>query len=222
MVLDGYPSTHFTTIMIIISGADIRFQKIVKTWKEKIVSFGYRCQVYDLGNLGFGKKGYEETNVNFITQGFYNSIGGHWKSTGLWKPRVILDALNSTDDHIVYLDADAYLLKPIAINFKEFDIGVVERQPCPDKDPTKVLLRGKYNAGVIFFSNNDKVKSFVIEWGKATKKIGNDQAALSFLLERCSLRVKVFHYVYNMNTIQRDTFIFHETGNKKQGVKVRI
>jgi hypothetical protein len=206
--------------MIFITGADIRFREIVQEWENKISLFGYNYQIYDLGNLGIGKRGFEETDDNFRTTGYYNSIGGVWKSTGLWKPRVIADAIINTNEDIVYLDADAFLQKPFIINW-DFDIGVVQRVENTDCNALKTFMRGKYNAGVIFFRNNDRVKDFIIKWNEEIKIVDNDQAALNKLLDKSNLDIRVFPMEYNTNVLTGRTIIFHETGNKKRGKSFR-
>jgi len=205
--------------MIFVTGANYRFKEIVKEWKSKVSLQGYSFLLYDLGNLNEGIKGLEETDNNFQSLGYYNSLfGGKWKSTALWKPKVILDALNRQTDNIAYLDADAFLMHPIIINY-DFDIGVVKRVPNQEKDNIKQMLRGDYNAGVLFLKNSKKVKDFVIKWTVEVYKAQNDQLALNNLLKDSNLKVKVFDEKYNYNT--NKGFIYHQTGNKKNGKKLR-
>lgn len=205
--------------MVFLTGADFRFKSIADIWIKHILNLGYGYIIYDLGDLGFGRKGFEETDLNFVTKGYYNSIGGSWKSTGLWKCRIIKDALEGTTDNIVYLDCDAFLIKHISISFESFDIGVVNREPNPDKDPLKIFLRGNYNAGVIFLSNNKRVKEFILQWEKKQLETKNDQAALSELLKTSDLRVKIFPSEYN--STKSSGFIYHRTGEFKNGKKIR-
>lgn len=211
--------------MIFITGADHRFKEIVKVWINKLSKFSYQYLVYDLGCLGMNAvQGFEEADINFKTKGYYNSISGNWKSTGLWKPKVILDALNRfIFENIVYLDADAFVETPLAINW-DFDIGVVKREVTPENVhlyPMKVFLRGDYNAGVIFFANTPQIRQFVVEWAKLTKEIGNDQAALSVLLRKSNLIIRVFPEEYNTNFNTSRAIIYHKTGGKKNGKTIR-
>lgn len=207
--------------MLFVTGADHRFTNIVSGWIDSITIWGHTYRVYDLGLLGFGIKGCEETDLNFTSRGYYNDIEGKWKSTGLWKPRVIKNVLETTKEDFIYLDADAIVQRDFNIDFSAFDIGVVERVPNPDQDPTKVFLRGQYNAGVIFFRNNDKVKNFVNSWIKKIEETNNDQAALSLLLQEINVDVKVFPKEYNSNTKDERTIIHHHTGSAKFGKQLR-
>jgi len=97
--------------MILITAADLRFREIAEEWIDHAKKWGYNYSVYDLGNLGFGTKGFEVQDLNFITRGYYNSYHGQWKSTGLHKPAIIGHALNTNADNIGYLDADAFVIK---------------------------------------------------------------------------------------------------------------
>jgi len=207
--------------MIFITGADWRFLNEAKEWRSLIEKWGYKTAIYNLGHLSIPDaiKGFEVKNNNFITNGWFNCIGGHWFSTGWWKPSVIADALNRFDDNIVYLDADAKLQRPVDEIRFDFDIGVVRREDTPnlDKASIKVFLRGKYNAGVIFFRNCLAIKDFVSKWIEATKKYGNDQAALSMELEKSGFDIKVFEEKYNQKKLKKDTVIQHITGGIKNG-----
>jgi hypothetical protein len=215
--------------MIFITGADRRFLQygIIQEWENCMNKFFCQYEIYDLGGLTFGKKGFEVTDLNFKMHGYYNQDAGY-KTTALHKPIIILDALNSNIDNIVYLDADAFLKKRINPNFDEFDIGVVEREFEDTKhnvdnilSSVKILRKGLYNAGVLFFSNNQKVKGFVKEWIDKTQEVGNDQAALSLLLKEKDLRIKVYDSIYNTRIDNNETYIYHETGGRKNGKSIR-
>jgi hypothetical protein len=207
--------------MIIVTGADIKFEPMIQKWKRCINKFSYPYIIYDLGNLGFGKKGFEVKNINWQIHGHSNSLGGGiYKTTGAWLPPVILDALLSNKGQpIVYIDADARLLKPLILNWNSFDIAVAKRVTNSNHNPYAVWARGKHNAGVIFFNNNEKVIEFVKGWINKTNEVGNGQSALSILLYQSDLRVSVLPCIYNNTDIfTDDTIIHHQTGsgrNKK-------
>jgi hypothetical protein len=206
--------------MIFVTGADWRFKDIVKQWSKHLDEFNYEYRIYDLGNLGYGVKGHEVEDLNFINDGYYNSIRGKWKSTALWKPAAILDAMANTTDNIVYLDADSYVMKPLDIDFN-FDVGVVERTPKPDKDPIKIMMRGNFNAGVLFFRNCPEVRALITEWKERIQETKNDQATLNMLLVRTSLKLKIYPYWYNTNLNNQETVIYHQAGAVKNGKVVR-
>lgn len=206
--------------MIFITGADLRFANEVKDWINCIEKWGYNYAVYDLGKLPIKSiKGFEVTDANFVMHGFYNCLGGHWFSTGLWKPRVILDALNRFNDDIIYLDADARLQQPLTFDFNKFDIGIVKREENLNLDKTAVkeFLRGDYNAGVIFLKNCLEIKYFVSEWAIETPKNQNDQATLSILLRKSALRKLILPEQYNMHKLKKNTIVLHQTGGEKHG-----
>lgn len=212
--------------MIFVTGADRRFEAIVREWMRCLDMQGYQHRVYDLGNLGFGIKGFEEHDPTFVANGFYNTIGGKWCSTGLWKPRVVDDALAKCSDDLVYLDADAHVRKPVVVNWDEFTIGVAEREwinsnknPNNCKCAIKTMLRGDYNAGVIFFRNEGVTKNFVQDWSAESNKLGNDQLALSHCLNAGKVKLKVFPSAYN--SLSPGAIIQHVTGRKKHGQAVR-
>lgn len=209
--------------MIFVTGADWRFLDEVQEWRYAIEMWGYKTAVYDLGNLSVcdAIRGFEVKDHNFKLRGWFNCIGGGWFSTGMWKPKVILDAMErfKDEDYIIYNDADTRLQQPINNRF-DFDIGVVRREEDRnnmDKNSMKVFLRGNHNAGVIFFRNCPEVKEFVREWEVMKEKYQNDQAGLHMMLMNTELNVKVFPETFNQKTLKRNTVILHVTGGIKNG-----
>jgi hypothetical protein len=205
--------------MIVITGADYRFASLLQTWESALQKLGYQYAIYNLGGLDHGIKGFEVTDSNFQTMGYYNSIGGKWKSTGLWKPGVIKHALETLGDNILYLDCDAIIHQALDIRWPEFDVGVCHREPNPDRDPVKVLLRGDFNAGVLLFANNKLTMEIINLWIEEMAKEKNDQLALSNVLRRKACRVRWYPSSWNRNT--SDAVIRHYAGNRKGNTKVR-
>jgi hypothetical protein len=205
--------------MVFIAGANHRYRDLANIWVNKLAIHNYSYIIYNLGGLGYGKSDFEEADTNFQTLGYYNYVmmDGKWKSTGLFKPRIVLDALESQNDNVVYLDVDAFVMQPILIDW-DFDIGMCKRVPSPsadyDNQIVRNLIRGNYNAGVIFLKNNEKVKDLVKQWQRKTVEAGNDQVALNLLLNNSILNIKVFGEEYN-HPFDKGGIIYHPTGKQK-------
>jgi hypothetical protein len=192
-------------------------------WRDNRDAFFCTYSIYDLGGLGFGIKGLEVKDDNFVLNHFYNAIntpnGNVYKSTGLHKPAIIRHALETNaGENICYTDIDTELMQYIEIDFNRFDIAVVEREH-EDRQAVCVGLRGNYNAGVLFFRNCPEVLSFLRAWQSnidSTLAEGrNDQKALSEELEKSDLKILVLPSVYNSSKRDKHTIIYHQTGGKK-------
>ena len=213
--------------MIIITAADKRFSRIAESWKSKVQAHGYEYRIYDLGGLGYGIPGFAVPNSKLQMLGRYNDADGAWASTGWHKPKIILDALEKTGDNILYLDADAVPACRFSVDFTKWDVGVVKRESNNDihKLPEKIARRGKYNAGVLFFTNNNLTRAFVKKWFEymwsMPESERNDQLALNQCLDRIAVMVHVFGTEWNTNKKSKETIIYHESGRLKNGIAYR-
>ena len=203
--------------MKFITASNLRYYDLAKKCMDSLLTFGYEFTFYNLENCVEGINAIKETNVKFNTKGYYLS-NGIYLSKALFKPQVVKHALqNETDKLIVWIDADAQVLKPFEIK-EAFDVGVCER-PKWDKsltvwgDP-----RGKYNAGVIFFQNTPETVKFVDDWVSLTPELRGDQHALNKLVADKTRRtvVKIFPSIYNDFEPSSETIIFHQKGRKKE------
>jgi hypothetical protein len=216
--------------MIFITGADHRFDDIVREWVKRVTRWHYKYAVANLGSLSLPEavSGFEVTDRNYVNKGYFNSRDGKKKSTGLWKWPWIKFMLESQPDDAVYLDADARLCLPLLIDFKMLDVGVVGREiitAAPMSPSMRDALDWQRNAGVMFFSNNEKVRVFVNAVVKEIERQGNDtandQAIFNQLLGKSDLRVKVFPTNFNTEKLTPKTIIWHKTGGKKYGKTLR-
>lgn len=82
-----------------------------------------------------------------------------WVEACAIKPRIIMDALSSTDDNVVYIDIDARLRSyPELFDNFDYDIG------AHIKDGKELL------SGTLYFRNSNKVKKLVRSWLKNQRK----------------------------------------------------
>jgi len=101
-----------------------------------------------------------------------------------------LNALNKTDDNVVFMDCDMIVLKDISPAFNlDFDIGYTKRTGS----------HIPYNGGVVFVRNTPAAKEFIQLWKKINKKMyedyefhrpwrdkygGMNQAAFGYIMEK--------------------------------------
>lgn len=138
--------------MLILTGGSHHkpYDRTIKLCQKKCEEYGYKFKVYDLGGLGFGIP-YSDPRLaarNFITR-------------CAMKPNLIRETLKETNESLlVWIDGDATLIRPIDELEKDdsFDVGVTVR---PRQNPRKTNY---INAGVMFFKNNSKAKTFLDAW----------------------------------------------------------
>ena len=207
--------------MIIVTAADSKYKSIVEDSIQKSSALGFQIQVYDLGGLGSGIK-FEEENESFKKNGYYELLDDSWPSRSLFKPKVIKLAMNQFSDKILWLDADAHLVKVPDFGDDNFDIGIALREkPIELKFSRPHYRYGLYNAGVILFNNTELARDFVDRWASLTDSKRNDQLALNILLSGHfqhfydePIRIREFSAHYNSSVLTDDTVIHHKKGVK--------
>lgn len=196
--------------MIVITGANYKFEFFAITFVKMCNRIGYVPSVYDLGGLSFGNP-MTVDDTTFQKSGYYHVMDGQsgWCTRALHKPDIIGHALNSaSDDIITYMDADAF---PVS-NFDEvlqydFDIGVTVRNEFEN-----VGKLGRINAGVLFFRKS--AEPFISEWKKLTMDLKNDQVALNKMVNSGKFKVKefptrVYNYYYFPEAPVPEVKIYH-------------
>ena len=134
----------------------------IKTLKR----LDYVYQIYDLGNLRVGEKYSPDMPIT---------------SKCRHKPKMIYDFLCDTPcEYVIYIDADVQVIKRIdEIIYSDFDVGItvrkVEEEQC-------AISWSWINAGVLFFRNNPRTLQFIKKWDEKTQVVGDDQLALSELV----------------------------------------
>jgi hypothetical protein len=195
--------------MIIVSGANATFKDRVEFSMKQATKFGYDMKVYDMGGLGFGKK-YE------LPRGFSSLALSHRSKLLMMKPRIMLDALDSTDETVVFLDADAFLVRPIdEIETDDYDVGVTY----------KGGERNTYiNTGVLFLKQNVNARDLLYQWidliedANAKLKTVNpnrlgDQIFLNDLVFSYVQKGKLLNTVQRVDGIRVKFFDYHEYNN---------
>jgi len=196
--------------------------------------YGYKVDVYDLGNLGIGEL-YRVEDESFVAKGYYeNEVKSGYKSKSLFKPEIVKLSMTKHDELIVYLDGDAQLCGCIdEVDTDDYDIGVTLRDAKEldndwHRDHMDIV---KYvNAGVIFFRPTQKTRDFVVSWANLTEQLGNDQMALNKLTcpddypAAWSVQVlngvrvkyfpgKIYNFYYFMEAMALGAKIFHFKGS---------
>jgi hypothetical protein len=155
----------------IVTAADNKFKLCVENLIRSVESKGYSYLLYDIGNLGCGKK-------------FSSKVSNKSFQKFPQKPKIILDALDqvSDKDFLVWLDADTMLVDKIDEIINEYDIGITIRTT---KDNNRKA--GTINSGVIFVRNTNKSKQFLQKWAEHSLRCNGDQWSLN---EMCSFPIE--------------------------------
>jgi hypothetical protein len=144
--------------MIILTYCDGKYRDKALFCMSQAKKFGYSVVSYDLGGSGFGKKyvvPQEILNSSAITKFEYGAQ--------LSKPYMLLEALKDVNETLVYMDADAFLVRSIdEIETDDYDVGVTyrgtEHGDC-------------INSGVLFFRPNSNALRFVQMWADKTSSV---------------------------------------------------
>lgn len=153
-------------ITVLIAG-DANFRQYIENAQRTTQALGYPTVIYDLGNLGFGKK-------------FDGRVSNIPLQTIPCKPALLLDALQDipADHYLVYLDADAIMKARIDEICEDYDIGVTLRSK-PALDPRVSAI----NAGIVFVRNTAPAHEFLRVWAQRADELNGDQWALNTLTE---------------------------------------
>lgn len=151
-------------ITVLIAG-DNNYRAMIENAKKTTEELGYPTIVYDLGNLGFGKK-------------FDGKVSDIPLQTIPCKPHLLADALLKLpdNDYLVYLDADAIMQSRIDEIKEDYDIGVTMRSKLAP-DPRVAAI----NAGIVFVRNTQPARDFLRIWSAKADELNGDQWALNLL-----------------------------------------
>jgi hypothetical protein len=112
------------------------------------------------------------------------------------KPYVMEAALGATDRDLVFIDADAVLLKPLdAVFDRDFDFAVTAEEPQDviiGPEPPECVDRPHYpykaiNVGVMFARNNARIRPLIKAWLREMESVRHlsiEQTALAHLIHR--------------------------------------
>jgi len=196
---------------LLITAANYALKDYVLQSMASAKSLGYELLVYDLGGLGVeGSIPFAVNDESFQKEGYYVLVdNGRWKSRSLFKPSVVKQAMASRPtDFIVWLDADARVIRPIDnivgdpgsvpqpedFTAASYDVGVTSRKMTSEESWRWPNLKnhvfekyfkyymGELNAGVVFFAPTAAARAFVEQWEAKTQELQNDQRALNQLI----------------------------------------
>jgi hypothetical protein len=153
-------------ITVLIAG-DKNYRAMIENARRTTEALGYPTIIYDLGDLGFGKK-------------FDGQVSTIPLQTIPCKPHLLADTLLGLpdDDYLVYLDADAIIQSRIDEICEDYDLGVTLRtKPAPDPRVSAI------NAGIVFVRNTQAARDFLRIWATKADELNGDQWALNALTE---------------------------------------
>jgi len=175
--------------MKILIAANARMRPFVDSCLLSIQRQGHSVIVYDLGGLGFGKK-FEVNDPTFQAQGFYHSLGQARFAPGEHKPAVIRDCLQTSNELIVYVDADTLVLGRLDEMAGDYDVGLTVRPAWEIEKLIKssypnrqFIYDGYVNTGIMCFYPTANSFRFLDKWQEGIKKIKDEQGAINGMLE---------------------------------------
>lgn len=204
--------------MIIVTGGNQKFRKIIAHSMSQCEKLGYQIEVYDLLGLGFGKK-WAVNNALFQERGYYHQMSSDgWTTKAMHKPGMVEDAmLTHKGEFITYLDGDAVLMARIDEIVDDCDVGVTIR---PDKEMKEMMndalshndrdraltQASQINAGVLFFAGTEQSFHFVTQWRTKTVDLGNDQLAVNKLVNPNNRQLRAWETYTIANHIRVKVF----------------
>lgn len=167
--------------MKIILAANKDYRKYYDHVTHQLERLGYETLTYDLEGLGEGIE-FNEELPEMKPRGYNAKIP--------FKPKIIADALERTDEKLVWLDADVEVLERFdEVWEEEFDIGVTIRMVFGDELAQFIRVphpgaTGFMNSGVVFIRNTKRSKSFMRRWEASVEntKFGSDQEAITSMI----------------------------------------
>lgn len=213
----------------IVTAATASYRPFVQYQYWSGFLYGYETIVYDLAGLGFGLVDVrlQQQAINLDSAGYYQKIGT-WSSTAEHKPTIIKQQLVSclANDILVYLDADAVIVRPLPDLPAEFDFGITLRPEGVQSDHQHFKYRGVCNAGVLFFRPTEITFEFLDRWDVLMRGLGDDQWALNELIGQptigigagpCESRLLALPgNLFNCSTYADDAYVHHFKGKDRQ------
>lgn len=165
--------------MKIVTACDLKYYKYIPYLRRAAEAVGHPLEVYTFGP---GTEGLEH-HVKFPA-GLRDRLNYGQPETLTWapyKPFIIQLALGQGP--VVWMDADAFPIKPLVPDFKEFDIGVTMRRPEERGKSSIPLYTAFLNAGVVFVNDTLGACDFVEDWRQEVSRCPRgDQEALNTLV----------------------------------------
>ena len=184
--------------MNIVTASDSTFIEILNSTVPANERMGHKPVIYDVGGLGYGKP--------FQVQDEYMGWGRNrdpetperLRFVGIcpWKPAVILQALEDTNDDVLWLDADAWVIRPLELG-DDFDVAVTMRRPHEWGRTEWPELYGFLNSGFVFIRNTILGRLFCKMWIEEIPltKSKSDQNALNNIV-RHSTDLREYNRVF--------------------------
>lgn len=169
--------------MKVVLAANKNYKKYYNHVTHQLYDLGYETLTYDLGGLGGGIE-FNEELPEMKSKGYNAKIP--------FKPKIIADALERTDEKLVWLDTDIEVLERFDEVWEEdFDVGVTVRMVFGEKLAQFVRVpdpeaTGFMNSGVVFIRNTKRSKSFMRRWETSVEgtKFGSDQEAITKMIRK--------------------------------------
>ncbi len=189
--------------MIIVSLADSNYKTRLLVSIKQSELFGYKTRIYDMGGLGFGIKYNISEEIKKLSLRKTAKIC-------LSKPAIMLDALENTDETVIFLDADAFLVDHIdELEEDNYDVGLTYKG---GKKNTYL------NAGVVFLKQNNNAIRFLNMWLDKIRNVKQDKDTIdnpARIGDNYYLNDLIFSYIIKGSKIK-------DTVQSIEGIKVKF
>jgi len=161
----------------IVTAGNEKFKEMIPYSVAKAEALGYEVDVYDLGELGFGRTlSTEALDVSVLPSGFIPC---------LFKLTAIAESLRTWLEPVVWIDGDCVVMDRIDELFAfSGDIAVTRR---PEREVAAVganPLAGFINTGVMAFNPTNATTDFFGLWRQEAIRLNHEQGAMNSLLKK--------------------------------------
>ncbi len=180
--------------MKIVTAANLEFKPILDLTLPVNQLF-YDVLLYDVGNLGAGIP----FNINHQPSAQPERNVGR----SPYKPKIIRDALMLSKGNLVWMDADAWVIRPMPeMDDDDYDVAVTMRRQSDRGRSDWPDVYGYLSAGVVFIRHTHAAFNFLSMWIDEVPKTPSfsDQHALNNIVRRVADLTK-YNQVYEYNGI---------------------
>lgn len=177
--------------MKIVTASDATFRPVFELTRKANLRWNMPMDVYDVGGLGEGIP----CPIFHAPTHERERIRGRCP----WKPQALFMSLEKAVDPLVWLDADAWIIRDISSLPQDYDVAVTMRRMSDRGRSNWPDVYGYLQAGVVFLAPTNSAIQFVKEWIVEVLKTPSqsDQHALNNLVRQAT-DLSQYNKVYNL------------------------
>lgn len=180
----------------IVTSGDSNYFHFLEIFERNVFKiFGTYPVIYDIGLTPEQRAKLCSDIVTITVDNDFNDFDSRGNIKTNHKANIVLDFFkNNTNGSCLLVDADTLFTGKISDDeFNNADIAITLKHYKEQKE--ECYCNGYLNAGVLYFSNKDSVKSFLSKWNELGVGDTTDQLALSDMLcQEVNLRLKMNYF----------------------------